>query len=122
MQIKVRETGDIKEQVYKENNKRWFVSRLIEKSSELEVQVAPIGAINTYRLKPGMDTMGEFVDHIKRVQRADLTIPIILDEEGYIMDGRHRIARAILEGAETIKFVRFDETPPCDYTVEDTKA
>jgi len=28
-----------------------------------------------------------------------------------LMDGRHRIMRALLDGAETIKAVRFDENP-----------
>lgn len=40
--------------------------------------------------------------------------PIILDEDGGLMDGRHRLMKAMLIGAETIKAVRFDENPePC---------
>jgi hypothetical protein len=31
------------------------------------------------------------------------------------MDGWHRITRALVEGRATIKAVRFDETPPCDF-------
>ena len=52
---------------------------------------------------------------MKRVQQADLNCPIILDESGFVMDGWHRIAKALFEGRKTIKAVRFRETPPCDY-------
>jgi len=42
-----------------------------------------------------------------------------MDEDGEIMDGRHRIMRAMLDGADTIKAVRFDENPsPCEVTEE----
>lgn len=43
-----------------------------------------------------------------------MDIPLILDEDGEVMDGRHRLMKAMLTGAETIKAVRFDENPsPC---------
>ena len=52
--------------------------------------------------------------HVKQILKVNIDYPIILDEDGEIMDGRHRIMKAILEGKETIKAVRFDENPkPC---------
>jgi len=39
-------------------------------------------------------------------------MPIILDEDGELMDGRHRIMKALLIGLETVKAVRFDQNPP----------
>jgi hypothetical protein len=54
------------------------------------------------------------VMHINAVLSADLKFPIILDEDGEIMDGRHRLMKAMLNGDETIRVVRFDENPsPC---------
>jgi hypothetical protein len=54
------------------------------------------------------------VMHIKAVENADLKCPIILDEDGEIMDGRHRIMKALWKGKKTIKAVRFDVNPsPC---------
>jgi hypothetical protein len=51
---------------------------------------------------------------MKTVYDSDLSFPIILDEDGALMDGRHRVMKAILIGQETIKAVRFDENPrPC---------
>lgn len=61
-------------------------------------------------------TLREMVMHMKAVNAADLSVPIILDEDGEIMDGRHRLMKAMLTGAETIKAVRFDENPsPCQH-------
>lgn len=52
--------------------------------------------------------------HMAAINAADLSYPIILDEDGEIMDGRHRIMKAMLAGEKTIKAVRFDENPsPC---------
>jgi hypothetical protein len=59
----------------------------------------------------------DFVMHMQAVLIADLEAPIILDEDGELMDGRHRIMRALHEGKTTIKAVRFDTNPPpCSVT------
>ena len=56
----------------------------------------------------------EMVMHMKAVNNADLDRPIILDEDGELMDGRHRLMKAMLLGLDTIKAVRFDENPSPD--------
>ncbi len=53
----------------------------------------------------------DFVKHMKAVLKADLTKPIILDPEGWVIDGRHRIAKAILNNQETVLAVRFEDYP-----------
>ncbi len=50
--------------------------------------------------------------HMRAALSADLSKPIILDEDGELMDGRHRIMRAMLEGKPSVLAVRFDENPP----------
>jgi len=55
--------------------------------------------------------MRTFVAHMKMVLECDLKHPIILDENGGIFDGGHRVAKALLENAETIKAVRLTEDP-----------
>ena len=119
MKIKIHKTPQDK-LTYSDGNKSWFVSRIIESSKDLPVQTMPIGALNIYNLHPLITSMNSFVDHIKRVLEADLKYPIILDEEGYVMDGRHRITKALLHGKETIDFVRFEETPYRDFEREDS--
>ena len=49
--------------------------------------------------------------HMKAVRDCDLDYPIIMDEDGDVMDGRHRIMKAILEDQKTIKAVRFKRNP-----------
>lgn len=52
--------------------------------------------------------------HCKKVIDADLKKPIILDWNGCIADGRHRVIKAIIEGKRTIKAVRMTWKPdPC---------
>lgn len=43
-----------------------------------------------------------FARHMKHVMECDLSIPIIMSEYGTILDGRHRIVRALFEGKTTI--------------------
>lgn len=59
-------------------------------------------------------TLREMAMHMRAVNAADLEKPIILDEDGELMDGRHRLIKAMLTSAETVNAVRFDENPsPC---------
>jgi hypothetical protein len=49
------------------------------------------------------------------VQAVDLSHPIILGDDGRVMDGMHRVVRALLEGRATIAAVRFDVDPEPDH-------
>lgn len=94
-------------------NHKWSIPRLFELSKDLEVMDIPLKHL-TISYKYENVTLREMVGHIKAVNEADLSFPIILDEEGDVMDGRHRIMKAILNGHETIKAVRFEDNPnPC---------
>ena len=52
---------------------------------------------------------------MKLINEADLSFPIILSATGEVMDGRHRIAKAALEGCDVIEAVQFAIDPPPDY-------
>ncbi|MGI8470506.1 MAG: chromosome partitioning protein ParB [Pyrinomonadaceae bacterium] len=52
--------------------------------------------------------------HAKRIYEADLSFPIILSAEGYLMDGGHRIAKAWLLGLKEIQAVQFEINPQPD--------
>ena len=91
----------------------WSVARLFELSKGLPVLEIPIDHLcigysyDNLRLR-------EMVMHMKAVNDADMAYPIILDEDGELMDGRHRLMKAMLNGYSTIKAVRFDKNPnPC---------
>lgn len=91
----------------------WSVPRLFELSRNLPVMDVVIDHMSTYFVYDKL-TLRELVGHMKAVEAADLSFPIILDEDGELMDGRHRLMRAIMLGHTTIKAVRFDENPSPD--------
>ena len=49
------------------------------------------------------------------MQEVETDYPIILGPDGRVMDGMHRVARALLEGRPTIKAVRLPTLPAPDY-------
>ncbi len=102
-------------QSFEAGDEVWKVARLFKLSEDLEPFDIPLKHLNIYNLQPTINTLTSFVGNIQRTLDADLSYPIILDDEGYVMDGRHRIARAMLENKESIKAVRFDENPTCCY-------
>ena len=93
----------------------WNVSRLIQLSKDLPIMTIPIEHLNFAKWYSEM-SLRQLVGHMKSVNKADLKYPIILDEDGEVMDGRHRIMKALLTGKKTIKAVRFEENPsPCKH-------
>jgi hypothetical protein len=56
-------------------------------------------------------TIREITAHCRRINSADWTHPVIVNSNGRLMDGGHRLARALLEGRRTILAVRFEEMP-----------
>lgn len=54
------------------------------------------------------------VMHCQKIIDAKLSMPIILDQEGRVMDGMHRLAKAHLMQRPTIRAVQFTTTPAPD--------
>jgi hypothetical protein len=91
----------------------WAVGRLISLSKDFPVMEIPLDHLNIYNTYDKI-TLREFVMHMQAALNSDLNYPIILDEDGEILDGRHRVIKALFKGFRTIKAVRFDENPtPC---------
>ena len=100
-------------QMVKLGNYSWSVARLFELSKDLEMMDVPLKHINMYQIYTKM-TLRELAGHMIAVNKSDLDYPIIFDEDGELMDGRHRLIKAIITGEDTIKAVRFDANPtPC---------
>jgi hypothetical protein len=90
----------------------WSVQRLISLTKDFPVMEVPLDHLNIYHTYKV--SLREMAMHIQAINASDLSFPIILDEDGEIMDGRHRVMKALLMGEKTIKAVRFDENPsPC---------
>jgi hypothetical protein len=60
-------------------------------------------------------TVRKVVEHLRLIQEVDTSYPIILGVDGGVMDGMHRVARAMLEGRPTIVAVQFEILPEPDY-------
>ena len=99
----------------------WDVDRLIELSRDLPVEtvtVESIGEIDTsYWFDASQDepTVRKVVEHMQLILEVDTTYPIILGHDGRVMDGMHRLARALMDGNTEIDAVRFPEPLEPDY-------
>lgn len=99
-------------QYYGAGDYLWEVQELWEAAKRLPVYEVPLIALCTdHSLWAGCDTYMEFVRHCKLVHKADLKYPILLDPDGNLADGRHRLAKAIMLGKRTIKIRRFISMP-----------
>lgn len=99
----------------------WDIDRLIALAEALPEQAVPLAAIteinNSYWFDHGnQPTVVAVVEHVRLVNDADLAHPIILDPDGRVMDGMHRVAKALLLGHSTIAAKRLPALPEPDYT------
>jgi len=102
------------DQMAQQGCKRWSVSRLFELVRGFEVIEIPLTHLNIAYTYDSM-SLRELAGHALSIKNADLKFPIILDEDGSVLDGRHRVMKALLEGKESILAVRFKENPtPCE--------
>jgi hypothetical protein len=99
----------------------WDVDRLIRLSADLpvtDVRVDSIRDVDTaYWALPGAEhpTVRELVGHLRLVLDVDPSYPVIMGSDGRLMDGMHRVARALLEGRTTVAAVRFPVDPEPDF-------
>ena len=111
--MKIKDCHIPNEQMCNLGRHSWSVPRLFELARNLPVMDVPINHLSLYYTYEKL-TLRDVVMHMNAVNDADLDKPIILDEDGELMDGRHRLMKAMLLGYEKIKAVRFDENPsPC---------
>jgi hypothetical protein len=98
----------------------WDVDRLVALSKGFAVLHVPLTDIREIK-EPFSSEPGEaaswqsMVEHIRLIEAADLCFPIILSSSGRVMDGMHRVAKALLAGRATINAVRFTADPEPDY-------
>lgn len=95
----------------------WDVHHLVELSRGLPVETVPLDQIREldtaywFFIDGVPPTVREVVAHAKLIELAELSYPIILAPDGQVMDGMHRVARALLEGRTEIAAVRLTYLP-----------
>ena len=97
----------------------WYVERLWRLARHLPVKSIPVKSIAEFDQNCWFDertpaTCRAVATHAKRIYEADLSHPIILSAEGFLMDGGHRIAKAWLLGMENVRAVQFEVDPEPD--------
>ncbi len=99
----------------------WDVNKLVERAKDLVVFDLPLQSIaefneSDYWYEEGTKPTPHSISiHAKLIQEADLGFPIILCDQGRVMDGMHRCCKALIQGHKTIKALQFEKTPEPDY-------
>ncbi len=97
----------------------WDIDRLVSLSAGLPRKLVPLSQITELdEAWCGDDerpTWRSMLEHVKLIEAADLSFPIILSSSGAVMDGRHRVAKAALQGRKEVDAVQFDEDPEPDH-------
>ena len=63
-------------------------------------------------------TIRRVAERARDIFNVDLAYPIIMTKSGDVLDGAHRIAKAYLEGLQTISAVILDDWPPPDGVIQ----
>lgn len=97
----------------------WDVSRLRAMTEGLEPCDVPVASIFEFEEVYWFDgdyrpTCRAVLEHAQRIEAADLTDPILLAPDGYLIDGMHRVAKAVLHGVEAIPAIRLSAYPVAD--------
>lgn len=82
-----------------------------------EVALADIAEIDEpywYAIE-AQPTCRDIGEHAKLIEEADLAWPIIMSSDNRVMDGMHRVLKALNSGQATIRAVIFDVDPDPDY-------
>lgn len=99
----------------------WDVHRLIRAAKGLKPEMVALTEIaeideNWWDVsREAPMTPRALAEHLALVDAADLSYPVIRSADGRLMDGMHRLVRALREGQSQIRAVRFPVTPPPDH-------
>jgi len=102
----------------------WFIQSLVERTSTEPVRDVPLADLDAHLDTNGwfhgdrQPTLRAIAEHWKRMQTVDLRYPIILSKEHGLMDGMHRLMKALATGQTTIKAIVLEETPAPDLIEE----
>ena len=97
----------------------WDVDRLVQLSSNLPRKKIALSSIREldqeWCSEDERPTWNAMIEHMKLIDEADLSFPIILSSTGEVMDGMHRVIKAAKQGLKEIEAVQFTEDPDPDH-------
>lgn len=97
------------------NGNRWCAVKLIQSVKEqgLVPFKLPLQCIDiSVSVWGDCSSIYSMANHVRRALDGDSTYPVIMDHTGFIIDGWHRVLRALIEGKEYIMAVRFNKSSP----------
>ena len=101
--------------------KAWDVHRLVELSKNFPIKnilLSEIKEVNEpywFQDSDQQPTCAAILEHIKLIDAVDLQYPIILCADGRLMNGMHRVMKALQQNQTHIKAVQFEITPDPDF-------
>lgn len=99
----------------------WDVHRLVKLSANLPAKEVKLEAIREldepfwFGNEESIPTCRAIAEHTKLIEESDLEHPVILSQDGRVMDGMHRVVKALLKGHKRIKVIQFTDDPKPDY-------
>lgn len=99
----------------------WDVGKLIEHARGLPVVEVPLAELREldepywYRTPDALPTCRSVADHWRLAQAADLSFPVLLGPDGRVLDGMHRVTKALMEGCASVRAYRLATLPEPDY-------
>jgi hypothetical protein len=97
----------------------WDVDHLIQLSMNLPHKHVPLERIREldemWFGEGEQPTWRAMLEHIRLIEEADLSFPIILSLDGAVMDGMHRVVKAAWQRREDIEAVQFEQDPEPDH-------
>ncbi len=100
----------------------WDVDRLVALTRDINVTRVSLSDIREleepywFQHEGNAPTCRKVLEHARMVQEADPAFPIILSSDGRVMDGMHRVGKALLQGHTEIDSVQFEADPEPDFT------
>ncbi len=100
----------------------WDIDRLIRLASKLAPQKIRLSEVREIDENYWFDEDGKFptcrsiAEHARLIEESDPAHPIIMCSNRRIMDGMHRVLKALNAGEESVDAIVFDQDPEPDYT------
>ena len=96
----------------------WSMPTLWNAASALPVEEVGLNTLpidrNRWFLSIEDATVRSVANHCRRAICADLAYPIIIGPEGQVLDGMHRVVKALLQGDDAIRAVHMHHMPTPD--------
>ncbi|MBW8001687.1 MAG: hypothetical protein FVQ80_06655 [Planctomycetes bacterium] len=104
-----------------EDGNVWRASSLIKASKDFVVFSFDVSSVDQSEiLRWKLVNLHDYLNHSRRVYDANLTTPIILRSDGYIMNGWHRVIKALYLKVKYLPAKQFKVDLEPDFSVEDS--